>query len=77
VTEIKSELTEDEVRWHLSGDIQPAPPFGSEDMRYSDKSSKLHVSQRGEALTLTGNMSRLKISRTYASILQNLLSLSV
>ena len=54
-----------EVKWHLSGDVQPVPPFGSQDILGSDKDSKLHFSQRGRNLRLTGDMRGLKSSYMY------------
>jgi hypothetical protein len=63
--EIYDLTLECDVNWHLSAEIQPSPPFGSQDMVGSDRASKLHFSQRGRSLVLTGDMKCLKPSYLY------------
>ncbi len=58
-----------DVKWNLSGDILSVPPlgpFGTEDRVGSNKASRLHISQRGKTIVLTGRMRKLKPSYTYA-----------
>jgi len=64
-SKFKETIWEFDVKWHLSGDVQPVPPFGSQDIPGSDKASKLHFTQRGKNLTLTGDMRGLKSSYMY------------
>lgn len=58
-------FAEFDANWHLSGEVQPVPPFGSQDMRGSDKASTLHISHRGKEISLTARMRYLKPSCQY------------
>ena len=61
---VQATLTEFDVAWRLSGDVQTAP-FGTEDRQGSDIASKLHFVQRGDTIELTAIMNRLKPSHLY------------
>ena len=59
--------------WYLSGDVMPAPPYGSKDEPGSDTASKLIVNQPYGAVevTITGVMNGLTPNTTYTVYLAN------
>jgi len=59
------------VAWNLSGDVMPAPPYGSRDIPGSDIASKLIVNQPNgnTAVAITGAMNGLNPNTTYTVFL--------
>jgi hypothetical protein len=59
--------------WHLSGDVMPVPPYGSQDIPGSDTASKLIVNQPNGKIVvmINGVMNGLDPNTTYTVYLSN------